>query len=93
MQAKAETRLKMVWLEETRKSETTRRVIVGERARLEKRGMEERPGWKIRSRGIGGCRSWTSRRHDAGDGTESLQAFGFCMWDCVLGAGMEEGIP
>ena len=36
-------------------------------------------------------RPWTSRRHDEGDGTKSFQAFGFCMWDCVLGAGNGEG--
>ena len=58
-------------LEETRKRETTRGVNVGVRVRREKRGQEEKPGWKLRSRGIGGSRSWTSRRHDAGDGTES----------------------
>ena len=53
----------MVRLEETRKGEMTRRVIVGERARLEKRGQDKRSEWETGARGfgggrgIGGCRS------------------------------------
>ena len=35
-------------------------------------------------------RQRTSQRHVAEDGTESFQAFGFCMWDCVLGSGKGE---
>ena len=60
----------MVRLEETRKNEKTRRIIVGERARLEKRGHEKRSEWETGARGFGGGRGmgglWV--RHGSGSG-------------------------
>ena len=60
----------MVRLEETRKNEKTRRIIVGERARLEKRGQDKRSEWETGARGFGGGRGMGGCRSGTGPGQE-----------------------